>query len=131
MNHELLPPRIAIVMSDQWRRALLRAALRDVGYDAIGTREVRDMVMIRASLPDRGALRMIIVDHETLGAEDIEILLSQRERLGSPDVVLLARATGAPPSGPSHVVLTRPFTIDDIVQAVQHALPPMASLQHP
>jgi hypothetical protein len=63
--------------------------------------------------------------------EDIEILLSQRERLGSPDVVLLARATVAPPSGPWHVVLTRPFTIDDIVQAVQHRLPLTASLRHP
>src|SRR5436305_4966936 len=37
----LLPPRVLIVMADQWRRAGLRAALRAEGYDAIDRKSTR------------------------------------------------------------------------------------------
>ena len=40
-----VPPRVLIVMDDQWHRALLRAALRDVGYDA--------MTLLVAGTPDK------------------------------------------------------------------------------
>ena len=117
-------------MSDQWRRALLRAALRDVGYDAIGTRGAREAAVIPATTADRGPVRLIILDQATLGNQSVSAFLSQRQRLGSPDVVLLARATVAPPDGPWRNVLRRPFTIDDVVQAVQRMLPLPPALQH-
>lgn len=129
-DRQPLPPRVVIVMSDQWRRALLRAALRDAGYDAIGTRGVAEASVIRLAAPDRGSVRLMILDHDTLGKSTVQDFLAQRERLGTPEVVLLARATVAPPEGPWREVLRRPFTIDDVVHAVQHVLPLPTNLKH-
>jgi hypothetical protein len=129
-DEQSLPPRVVIVMSDQWRRALLRAALRNVGYDAIGTRGVRESRLIRPSAPGRGPVRLIILDQDTLGSEPVETVLALQEALGSSEIVLLARATVSPPDGPWRHVLRRPFTLADVVQAVQHALPLPAMLQH-
>ena len=128
MHDELeLPPRVVIVMSDQWRRALLRAALREVGYDAIGTRGFREAALIRRSAPDRGPVRLLVVDQDTLGREDVQLFLSQRERLGNPEVILLARATVAPPDGPWRAVLRRPFSVADVVHTVRQMIPLTAS----
>src|ERR1700761_3710838 len=96
-DKQSLPPRVVIVMSDQWRRALLRAALRNVGDDAIGTRRIRESRLIRPSAAGRGPVRLIILDQDTLGSEPVSAVLALQQALGSTEIVLLARATVSPP----------------------------------
>jgi hypothetical protein len=51
------------------------------------------------------------------------------QRLGEPEVILLARATIAPPEGPWRV-LRRPVSIADIEREVERALPLPPDLRH-
>src|SRR5436305_14686844 len=62
----LLPPRVLIVMADQWRRAGLRAALRAEGYDAIGFPSLRMAARVPSSEIDRGPVRATVVDQDAL-----------------------------------------------------------------
>src|SRR5689334_18372465 len=115
------PPRVLIVMPDQWRRALLRATLREVGYDAVGTRDVSTAMRIAPEDPERGNVRLVIVDQDAIGLTQtpVEALLDAHH---APSI-LIARSTIAPPPGPWRRTLTRPLAIDDIVTAAQSLLP--------
>ena len=130
MTEEALPPRVLIVMSDDWRRALIRAALREVGYDAIGTHGPRETWLVPPEERDRASVRLIIVDQDALSPAEIESLSALRRRLGDPDILLLARATVAPPDGPWHRVLRRPVSVAEIVSAVEELVPLRAELRH-
>jgi DNA-binding response OmpR family regulator len=125
-----LPPRVLIVMPDQWPRALLRAALREVGYDAVGTQKLRSALRIRADEPDRGPVRLVIVDQSALSAGDAELrkLLAAH---GMPPAILLARATLPAPVGPWKTVLRRPVSVAEIVAAAQTVLPLRPADRHP
>src|SRR5437667_11841947 len=61
-----LPPRILLVMPAQWPRALLRAALREEGYDASGTRAVNGALYQAAPDPARGPVRLVLADQDAL-----------------------------------------------------------------
>ena len=121
MAPEPLPPRVLLVMPDQWPRALLRAALREVGYDASGTR-VLSMVRSRiAPEGGRGPVRLVMLDQEALtdaDAPDLEALSTA----GIP-IVLLAPAVRRLHGGPWARVIRRPFSIGDLVQAIEGLLP--------
>jgi len=130
MTEEALPPRVLIVMSDDGRRALIRAALREVGYDAIGTHGPRDAWLVPADEQDRASVRLIIVDQDALSPVEIESLSALRRRLGDPDILLLARATVAPPDGPWQRVLRRPVSVAEIVSAAEELVPLPAELRH-
>jgi len=118
-----LAPRIVIVMADQWRRALLRAALREAGYDAVGTRGLRQALLIAPAAEDRGPVRLIILDQDALGKTDLARLEALRGRHDHPSVVLIARATVRLPEGPWHRVLRRPMSVADVVSAAMSMLP--------
>jgi hypothetical protein len=121
MAAEPLPPRVLLVMSDQWPRALLRAALREVGYDASGTR-VLSMVRGRiAPEAGRGPVRLVVLDQNALteaDAPELEALSSA----GIP-IVLLAPAVRRLHGGPWTQVIRRPFSIGDLVQAIERLVP--------
>lgn len=76
-----LPPRVLLVMPDRWPRALLRAALRNAGYDAVGASSLGRALRIRADEPSRGAVCLVIVDqsalHDASDAEQLDQLLSR------------------------------------------------------
>ncbi|SRR6266516_1813163 len=124
-------PRVLIVMPEQWPRALLRAALREAGYDAVGTRTLGTAMRVRPTEPDRGRVRLVVVDQAALSessTKDLEELLA---RLGAPETILLARATVNAPDGRWRRVLRRPFSVEEIVNAVQALLPLPQDARHP
>jgi DNA-binding NtrC family response regulator len=123
-------PRVLIVMPEQWPRVLLRAALREAGYDAVGTRNLDTALRVRPDEPDRGPIRLVIVDQSAAsGAEEqLPQLLSLH---GMPPAILLARPTLAVPEGPWQRVLKRPVSVDEMVTAVRESLPLPSELRHP
>jgi DNA-binding response OmpR family regulator len=115
-------------MPDQWPRALLRAALRDAGYDALGAPGLAAALRYRAQLPGRGPVRVIVVDQAALGGEDWQARLDALSRRHSgPDLLLLARALTEPPNPGGETgwrdVVRRPVSIADLVGAVQASAP--------
>ena len=125
-----LPPRLLIVMPDQWRRALIRAALREMGYDAVGVRGLRQAQLIRASLPGRGPVRLVIVDQDALIEANSATVTALAKRLGALDAILVARATVRPPEGPWRRVLRRPVSVAEVVRAVEELVPLAPEMKH-
>jgi hypothetical protein len=123
-------PRVLVVMPDQWRRALIRAALREAGYDAIGARGPHEAWLVPPMARDRGPVRLIIVDQDRLSPVEIDSLSALRERHGEADIVLLARATVEAPDGPWRRVLRRPVSVADIVRAAGELIPLPTELRH-
>lgn len=124
-------PRVLIVMADQWPRALLRAALRDVGYDAVGTRSLESALRLPDVEVDRGPVRLIVIDQSAVGdsiGPELEELLA---RHSTPLLLLLASATVEAPAGPWQRVLRRPVSVADIVAAVEKMLPIPAAARRP
>jgi CheY-like chemotaxis protein len=132
----LAPPRVLLVMPEQWPRALLRAALREVGYDALGAPGLPGALRYRAQAERRGAVRLVLVDQAALGEDSAARLAALLRRFESPAMLLLARAM--PAKGVSDAasaaqwarVIRRPVSIEGIVTAVQEILPlPPASIR--
>jgi hypothetical protein len=118
-----LPPRVLVVMAEQWPRALLRSALREIGYDAVGTRTLSSALRIPVTMPGRGPVQLIAVDQGALDAEAGEHLERLVASHGRPATMLLARSTSATPAGSWHRVLQRPVSVADITRTVQELLP--------
>jgi hypothetical protein len=117
-------------MPEQWPRALLRAALREVGYDALGAPGLAGAQRYRVQAPGRGPVRLILVDQAALqGDEAHPLLTTLLHRYGDPAAILLARVV--PMSGPPEKaepapwtrVIRRPVSIDGIVAVVRELLP--------
>jgi len=125
-----LPPRVLIVMPDQWPRALLRAALRERGYDAVGTRNLDSALRIRPDEFERGPVRLIIVDQPALTSDDNQ-LKQLLERHRTPASMLLARSTQPIPEGNWGKILRRPLSVEDIVTATGALIPLDAEDRHP
>ena len=127
----MLPPRVLLVMPEQWRRALLRAALREVGYDAVGSRGIREALKIPPTVTDRGPVRLVVLDHDAIVAGDSPSVSTLLDRFGHADAVLLGRATVAPAEGRWRAVLRRPFSVQDVLEAVQASVPLSPGLRRP
>jgi hypothetical protein len=113
---------VLLIMPQQWPRALLRAELREEGYDAIGARTLREAGRHPALDPERGPIRLVLVDDAALAPGHETLLDALLAKHGQPAAILLARA-GQPASDRSWArVLHRPVLIDDIVQAVRTLL---------
>jgi hypothetical protein len=117
-------------MPEQWPRALLRAALREVGYDALGAPGLPGALRYRAEVPGRGAVRLVLVDQAALqGDEAFPRLTALLHRHEDPAALLLARAAPMPvppdmaEPAPWARVVRRPVSIEDIVAAVRELLP--------
>jgi DNA-binding response OmpR family regulator len=114
---------VLVVMAEQWPRALLRSALRETGYDAVGTRTLSTALRVPVSLAGRGPVRLIVVDQSALhddGGDRLERLLANH---GHPPTMLLARSTSAAPGGSWDHVLRRPVSVAEISTAVRSVLP--------
>jgi hypothetical protein len=117
-------------MPEQWPRALLRAALREVGYDALGAPGLAGALRYRVQASGRGPVRLVLVDQAVLqGDEGPSLLTTLLRRHEEPAAILLARAMSTPRSleeavaAPWTRVIRRPVSIDSIVTAVQDLLP--------
>jgi DNA-binding response OmpR family regulator len=124
------PPRVLLVMPEQWPRALLRAALREAGYDALGAAGLAAALRYRTESPGRGLVRLILVDQAALADEESATVLDALlRRHGYPAAVLLARAMPAHPlpatasPAPWRRVIRRPASIADLIATVQALLP--------
>jgi len=117
------PPRVLLVMPEQWPRALLRAELRERGYDALGAPGLAAALAYPVSVPERGPVRLILVDQAALGASDEPLLAQLLERHGHPASVLLTRRGRVPVGGAWTRVLSRPARIADLADAVGALLP--------
>jgi DNA-binding response OmpR family regulator len=117
-----LPPRILVIMDDQWPRALLRAGLLDAGYDAVGARSVSEALSYTAADQDRGPVRMVVADRHVL-AQEPGRLSELMGRYGSPMVLLLTSAGELTPEGPWTRVMHRPVSIGELIGAVQELVP--------
>lgn len=119
-------------MPDQWPRALLRAALRDAGYDALGAPGLSAALRYRPVVAERGPVRLVVVDQGALGdGAEAERLAQLLRRHGDPATILLARATRTAPPGDWERVIQRPASIAEIVAAVEQLLPLPPALAHP
>lgn len=123
------PPRVLIVMADQRLRPLLRAALRQIGYDALGARDIEEALSYPVADRGRGPVRLIIHDQ---ALQDIPESLWTRliDRYSQPATLLLASAL-APHSSCSGAVIQRPTSIAEIARAVQARLPLPEGAVHP
>ena len=121
------PPRVLIVMDEQWPRALLRAAMLEAGYDAVGARSLAEALGYPAKDPDRGPVRLVIVDDHAVKGDGVPSITLVLSRHGNPATLLLARATQSVPEGPWQRVLRRPCSVGDIVAAVRDLLPPAST----
>jgi len=118
-------------MPEQWRRALLRPALREVGYDAIGARGILEARLVHPEVPERGPVGLVVVDQAALAGAWMPALHTLRERHQNPPIILLGRATVDAPEGVWHRVLGRPLSIAHIVSEVKSALPLPADARGP
>jgi hypothetical protein len=118
-----LPPRILLVMPAQWPRALLRAALREVGYDASGTRALKAALPQTAPDSARGPVRLVVLDQDALAEEDRRHLDELRTRTSDAPIVLLAPITRRVREGPWARVIRRPTSIAALVQAIETLIP--------
>jgi hypothetical protein len=117
------PPRIILVMPAQWPRALLRAALREVGYDASGTRGLSGAFQQAVPDPSRGPLRLLLLDQESLTEDEKQYLNQLRDRAAGVPMVLVAPATRPVREGPWTRVIHRPISIADLVRLVESLVP--------
>ena len=124
----MISPRVLVVMRDQWRRAVLRASLREVGYDAVGTRDGVEALHVAPEVPDRGPIGLIIADQNSVTEK---VMVALHERYPEVPIVLLARATLEPLRGEWRRVLRRPFSVADVVSAAAELLPLASSLRRP
>jgi hypothetical protein len=116
-------------MPEQWPRALLRAALREAGYDAVGTRALGGGLRLSAEEHHRGPVGLVVLDQQALTGDrrDLEEL---RRRAPAP-IVLLAPALRPAADGPWTRVCRRPFSIGDVVRTIEELVPLPPEQRHP
>jgi hypothetical protein len=118
-------------MPAQWPRALLRAALREVGYDASGTRTLK--AALYQATPDaaRGPVGLIMLDQEALAEDEGSDLKVLRSRTFAAPIMLLAPATRRVREGPWTRVIRRPTGIAALVQEIESLIPLAPEARHP
>lgn len=117
-------------MRDQWPRALLRAALRETGYDAGGTRTLSGALRLVEPQAGRGAVGLIVLGREAFSAEERPHLLRLRTTTRAP--ILFLTGTGSEiEDGPWTVVLRRPISVGELVRAIESVIPLPPGARHP
>jgi hypothetical protein len=124
-------PRVLIVMPAQWPRALIRAALRDAGYDALGARDLNEALSYPAVEDDRGSVGLIILDQEAMPAPEDSTASQLMRQHPEARTLVLESALRPSTQGSWEHVLRHPVTIADIVAKTQQLLPLPAPAVHP
>lgn len=117
------PPRVLVILPEQWPRALIRAELRESGYDALGARDLSEALSYAAAEPGRGPVRLVVVDQGAAGASGDAALAELFARHGDPMAVLVARPGPVTDAGRWREILRRPLRIGAIVEVVRTLLP--------
>jgi DNA-binding response OmpR family regulator len=110
-------------MPAQWPRALLRAALREVGYDASGTRSLTAALYQAAPDSARGPVRLVVLDQEALSEDEGSHLEALRSHTSAAPIMLLAPTTRRVREGPWARVIRRPTSIATLVQEIESLIP--------
>ncbi|HEU4682560.1 MAG TPA: response regulator [Gemmatimonadales bacterium] len=118
-----LASRVLLVMPQQWHRSLLRAQLRELGYDALGAPDLEGALLYPITESERGPVGLILVDQQALVAGDHTLLKHLLERHGQPPSLLITPAGRRPAAGQWTQVVTRPVSIADLVAWVRRLLP--------
>jgi hypothetical protein len=118
-------------MPDQWHRALLRAQLREQGYDALGAPDLAGSLLYTAAEPERGPVGLIVLDQQAVLDSDDRLLAMLLSRHGRPPSILIAPAGRPALPGDWRLVVTRPLSIADLVQHVSALLPPAPESERP
>jgi hypothetical protein len=116
-----LAPRILVVSAEQWPRALLRAQLREAGYDAIGAGTLSRALRHPPQEAERGPVRLVVVDGGAAAAEPEDIERARRQYPGV--AFVLVHRAGAVPPGPWAATLQWPVTIGEIVATARRLVP--------
>jgi len=117
-------------MPDQWPRALMRAALREVGYDAVGTRSLGGALYRSAPVPGRGAIGAVVIDQDAIG-ENAGVIASFRQHAPGAALVLLAPVTRLVQEGPWARVIRRPVRVEEVVRVIEELVPLPAEIRRP
>jgi hypothetical protein len=126
-----LPPRVLLVIPNQWHRSLLRAQLRELGYDALGAPDLEGSLLYPAAEPERGPVGLIVVDQQALVGGDHGLLTHLMDRHARPPSVLIAPAGQAPADGQWVQIVTRPVSIAELAEWVGRLLPRGAGPSRP
>jgi hypothetical protein len=112
-----------LVLSDPWERALLRAELRERGYEALAlpVPAAHDDAKLLAWELVSGHAHLIVVDDDSLPHEGLAAIAAPGHR-PAPGL-LLTHAGRHVPEGPWLRVLHRPFRIGDIADTVERLAP--------
>jgi CheY-like chemotaxis protein len=116
-------PRVLIVMAAQWHRALIRAALREAGYDALGAPDLTEALSYPQAEHRRGPVQLIILDQGVIGRADDALLAELLRRHSDPTTLVLESAFHPSVQGSWQHVLRHPVSIADIVSTAQKLLP--------
>jgi hypothetical protein len=119
-------------MAEQWPRALLRAALREAGYDASGTLTLEG-ALYQSSAPDpgRGPVRLVLVDQQALAEDEWRRLKDLQVRAPEASLLLLAPSTRSILEGPWATIVQRPTSIAELVGVIERLVPLPPELRHP
>ena len=118
-----MAPRVLIVMRARWPRALLRAQLRERGYQAFAAPSL-SAALPYVSRRHGGAPHLILADEQLLVGEEARAALAQLGNGVRPAVVLIARSGEALPEGEWSAVVERPVEPTRILRTVASLLPP-------
>jgi hypothetical protein len=124
-------PRVLIVMAAQWPRALIRAALRQAGYDALGAADLREALAYPAEEEQRGPVRLIILDQSVLRGPDDKLAGELVDRHAGALTLVLESAFHPSVEGVWQRVIRHPATIADIVETARELLPLPPAAAHP
>src|SRR5262249_6249089 len=100
---------------------LLRAELIERGYDVVGAPDLQTALLARPVEMDRGPVRVIVIDQETLVEPQSRLLDLLLSRHQNPRLVLLAKAQLGTPSRPWDQNRGRPALSGEIASAVEQA----------
>jgi hypothetical protein len=117
-------------MHDQWSRAMLRAALRETGYDASGTRSLAGALRLAEPDAARGPVGLIVLGHEAFSPEERPELERLRATTQAP-ILVIAGTGSATSDGPWSRVLRRPISVGELVRAIESVIPLPFEARHP
>ena len=124
------PPRVLLVMPDQWPRAMVRAELRERGYDAVGARSLLEALVLERE-PARGPVRAILIDQRAVARGGRRLLARVRERYPGVALLLIGSAVVDPGTGAWNRVLRRPASVGAVVAAIRELVPLPPGATHP